>query len=86
MDLLSTATIVHGLSATEWLTVKILATNIIDDNSSALFSFTDYDTCEAFVTAGVFVLTYATSTKFDSVDFDDATINRGTVTFTYKPD
>ena len=86
MDALSSATIVHGLSATEWLTVKILATNIIDDNSSALFSFTDYDTCESFVNSSVFVLQYVTSTKFNSVDFDDNTINRGTITFTYTPD
>ena len=86
MDASSSATIVHGLSATEWLTVKDVSTTIIDDLSSALFNFTDYDTCEAFVTAGILVLTYTTSTKFDSVDFDDATMNRGTITFTYKPD
>ena len=86
MDTSTSVTIVHGLSATEWLTVKSISTSIIDDSSSAIFSFTDYDTCEAFVTASIFVLTYDTSVKFDSVDFNDATINRGTVSFTYVPD
>lgn len=86
MDAGSSATIVHGLSATEWLTVKNVSTNIFDDNLSAIFSFTDYDTCEVFVTSGVFVLQYSTSTKFDSVDFNDATMNRGTVSFNYIPD
>lgn len=83
----TTITVPHGLSSTEWLTVSNLEVNILDDNSSALFRFADYETNRVFTTPSVFVIELTTgSTQFNTTDFNDSTINRGFIYFSYTQD
>ena len=83
----TTLTVAHGLSSTEWLTVSNLEVNILDDNSSALFRFADYQTNRVFTTSSVFVIELTTgSAQFNTTDFDDSSINRGFIYFSYTQD
>ena len=83
----TTITVLHNLSTTEWLTVSNLEVNILDDNSSALFRFADYQTNRVFTTPSVFVIELTTgSTQFNTTDFDDSSINRGFIYFSYTQD
>ena len=92
----TTLTVAHGLSSTEWLTVSNLEVNILDDNSTALFRFADYQTNRVFTTPSVFVIELTTSSAQFNTTANIAGILTWTVPgggisasnfriFTYKP-
>ena len=76
----STKSVSHGLSATEWKTVRNMGATIINDADD------DYQPLTAF---GLISLS---STSFDILigsstsNYDDAAVNRGYVSFFYTPD
>lgn len=95
MDTTSATTVSHGLSATEWKTVRNISLMVRNDLD------TEYYTVDASAptTGGGFVnvlLDKLDSTNFnlyrldfgsfDSGNFSATTYNRGWINFTYKPD
>ncbi len=82
MDTDSTLVAAHGLSATEWLTVRDISVMIYNDSISTSYSLLNDGEIE--LNSSRFTLTRGTS--FDSTDFDDSGINRGTLTYTYTKD
>ena len=76
-----TKSVNHGLSVTEWKTIRNIDYTIINDAD------TDFQPMTAFG------LTSLNATSFDLVvgssggtDYDDPAVNRGFITFTYLPD
>ena len=76
-----TKSVNHGLSVTEWKTIRSVDYTIINDADN------DYQPMTAFG------LTSLNATSFDLVvgssggtDYDDSAVNRGFITFTYLPD
>ena len=98
MDADATLGVAHGLSATEFLTIRSCQIMIIDDNSSNVYPF-NYDinnNCAGWwrINSSTFALSRRASGTFDSTTFDKSTAttpefayyNRGTITFEYIPD
>jgi hypothetical protein len=93
MDATATINIAHGLSATEWKTVRVINPIIIPDDDSSRLSL-----CEINVSTGNMLggtgavdstniqLTRATGELFDNVAYDSTGFNRGYVTIEYIPD
>jgi hypothetical protein len=74
----------HGLSATEWKTIKDVGVEIRNDDD------TSYITPGPEITivkdATNLDIQRVAADRFDSVDFDASSYNRGTIRFTYIPD
>jgi len=75
----------HGLSATEWKTIRQVEAEIIDDGENALTNINNSGMINGSNSATI-ILVRIPSGNFQNVNYDDATINRGFVTFWYKPD
>ena len=82
MDTNASLTKVHGLSATEWLTVRDVSVMIYSDSISESHSLLNDG--EIQLNSSRFTLRRGTS--FDTTSYDDAGINRGTLTYTYTKD
>ena len=84
MDLITNVGVSHSLSATEWGTIRNVEVSITDDantfyqplENGGLFGFS----------SSSFSLQRTASGTFDNSNYDDSTINRGFITFTYLPD
>ena len=84
MDLITNVGVSHSLSATEWGTIRNVEVSITDDantfyqplENGGLFGFS----------SSSFSLQRTVSGTFDNSNYDDNTINRGFITFTYLPD
>ena len=85
MDTTVNVNVAHGLSATEWKTIRSIDIMIRDDLDSSLTPL-DYDSGLYFVDSANFRLSRNTSATFNSVNYDSTSYNRGFVTFDYTPD
>lgn len=92
MDSIANVNIPHGLSSTEWKTVRGIEVLIRDDADSQYTPLIQGDNSAAFVDGGYnvnssFFTLYRTAVSFyDSKDFDSTSFNRGFITFWYTPD
>ena len=85
MDANSNLNLAHGLSATEWKTIRNLSVTIRDDVDSAVFDFSSYSgTILANVTN--IIMARLGGGVFDNTGFDSTSYNRGWLTFNYQPD
>ena len=91
MDANGSIAVLHGLSATEYLTCTNISASILHDTDNI------YDFSSAFrsgqstdnhlrIDSSNFRITRAEDGFFDNTNFDDATMNRGFITFEYIPD
>ena len=74
----------HGLSSTEWKTVRGISVTIRDDADTTYWDFF----YGGFIntTSTQFQLTLKTSSVFDDPSFNSTSYNRGFITFWYSPD
>lgn len=93
MDSSSTSSVIHGLSTTEWKTVKNSIVTIRNDDDNEYYKLEMCDTSGnntggSIISIGstVFNLARITGGFFDSTSFDSTSYNRGWVTFFYQPD
>lgn len=87
MSLTTGVAVAHGLSSTEWKTVKNISVIIRDDLDTARYYLGDGDGTPiiAFDSTDIY-LVRQTSGSFDSTGFDSTSYNRGWITFMYQPD
>jgi len=84
----------HGLSATEWKTIRNINVVIRDDAESAHVPLNGLnDDSDGLMMGGItyydsveIELKRYTTGRFDSASFDSTSYNRGWITFTYTPD
>ena len=86
MDATNSISTAHGLSATEWKTIRDLSVTVRDDLDSAVFDFTSYPSNTILSSSTNIVTSRLATGFFDSTAFDSTSYNRGWVTFKYKPD
>lgn len=94
-DMISTGntSIPHSLSSTEWKTVTDIFGVIIDDaqtthylTNDGVINITPFSDINILVTdTYVYIYRYLSGT-FNNSNFNDGAINRGFVSFMYKPD
>lgn len=82
MDSNNTKSVAHGLSSTEWKTIKNIKVVIENDDVTQIHGFTQ----GVYVTSSNIVLTRATGGTYDNTSFNDSSKNRGVITFQYTPD
>lgn len=75
----------HGLSATEWKTVRQVEAEVIDDGENAITNLNNSGMINGTNSATI-ILVRIPNGNFQNVNYDDATMNRGWVTFWYTPD
>ena len=93
MDTTGNVNINHGLSATEYKTIRNIQVTIRDDNDDDYFDLSQ-DTGNAGIVNGGIAqwnnttinLVRRTGGQFDGALFDATSYNRGWIRFQYKPD
>ena len=87
MDATSAVSVNHGLSATEWKTIRAVHMIIRNDNDDTYYQ-PDFGTGGyiRFWGATAFTPTRVAAGQFDSTSFDSTSYNRGWLTFEYTPD
>jgi len=93
MDADTTKTVSHGLSATEWKTIRSVNTIIRNDVDAIYYKLESLKDFDGYLAGGTGDIS---STKvflnrrllghFDSVNFDSTSYNRGWITLEYTPD
>ena len=92
MDTTTSVNVAHGLSATEWKTIRVVQAIVRNDADTA-YTPVDYATgagvangAVAQIDATNIILTRVTGGNYDSTAFDSTGYNRGWVTLEYTPD
>lgn len=91
MDATSALALTHGLSATEWKTIRSISVIIRNDADSLYYqnpagSSSNNDLYISSFDSARINIERRTFGKFDSTDFNATSYNRGWVTITYTPD
>ena len=86
MDANSNLNLAHGLSATEWKTIRNLSVTIRDDVDSAVFDFSSYPSNTILANVTNLIMARLGGGVFDNTGFDSTSYNRGWITFNYTPD
>lgn len=92
MDTTTTVLPAHGLSGTEWKTVRSIDIMIRTDDDTAYYNIDAnsapgaVDVFMSLLNSTHIYLARTTSGSFDNSNFDSTSYNRGWVTFMYKPD
>lgn len=89
-----TKNVAHGLSATEWKTVRSVNVIIREDTDVAYFDLMGYLSASSttspaglqYIDSSDFSLYHNIGSYFDSTDFDSTSYNRGNITFEYIKD
>ena len=86
MDANSFLNLAHGLSATEYMSIRSLSVTIRDDGNSTIFDFASYQENTILVNSTNIIMSRFTTGVFDDLAFNATSYNRGWVTFNYTPD
>lgn len=94
MDTTTTLSVAHGLSATEWKTIRNIQTTLRDDIESAYTKLEMMDSVTTGILSGGVGYFDATNIelyrytggRYDGTDFDSTSYNRGWVEFEYIAD
>tara|TARA_R110002126_G_scaffold159053_1_gene306345 strand:- start:1030 stop:2544 length:1515 start_codon:yes stop_codon:yes gene_type:complete len=93
MDTDTTKTVTHGLSATEWKTIRSVNTIIRNDVDALYYKLESLIDFDGYLAGGVgdissakIFLNRRLLGHFDSVNFDSTSYNRGWITLEYTPD
>lgn len=94
MDTTTTVTVAHGLSATEWKTIRSISTIIRDDADTTYYDLAMLQSITNGTMAGGnsyhdatnIELARFTTGNFDATGFDSTAYNRGWITFEYTKD
>ena len=86
MDATNNVFVTHGLSATEFKTVRNIDVTILDDTNQNLYKLAGKDLEGLSLTSTSFFLERVTGANFDNTNFNDAVINRGFVKYNYTSD
>lgn len=79
-------TVAHGLSATEWKTIKEPGIVIRDDDDQLYYTAKSDELFIDEISSTLIAAQRLTAGFFDSLDFDSTSYNRGTITFHYLKD
>lgn len=87
MDTTDAITVTHGLSATEWKTVRNITSIIRIDSDTDYIDFSSNNGAQRIeVNSANFVIRRVVGGYFDSASFDATSFNRGWINFKYIPD
>lgn len=86
MDSTPTLVIPHGLSGTEYKTVRQISASIRNDADTIVYTLPYDNGSPTNITSTTFVLFNIVGGFFDSTSFDSTSYNRGFITFWYTPD
>jgi len=91
MDASTLVNFTHGLSATEWKTIRsieVIIRNDLDNQYSPLDAFdgTSLNGGILFISSSTIRLTRLTGGTYDNTSFDSTSYNRGWITYSYTPD
>ena len=91
MDVNNAINVTHGLTATEWQTVRGVSVSIRDNGNTSHYDYVSYTDNvnignQIQVSPTTVFLRRAIGGAFDNTNFNSTSYNRGFITFTYLPD
>ena len=82
----SSTSVSHGLSATEWKTIRQVEATIRQDNDTYYYDLKGESRGVTSYNSTVITIARADGSPFDGNDFNATGFNRGWITFSYTPD